>query len=323
MTTLSEAIGTQFFQLSTVGAGALAVGVEDVRQCIDIILRTIPGSDPMRPLFGCYAYRFVDKPIGVAIPNVKKEIYEALDLWEPRIRVKLITHQLSDTSQLQFTVNYIIIDDDILDSINYSSGGVVTSGGSSSGNIIISAPIPLKMENGVYRASFFVNEKSVQPEIPLAGFGSASEMLIWITANWSNYGRWYITDGALVLYMNSGLATKAILIVTQTSQIIIKVLIPELQPAQTYSVEFLPDADLPVPSFPLGIISSLEELVFWLNSNWGIYGQWAVTTQTTQSSGGDFSGDFASDFDNGNSVATDKYLVFITENLNSATLNFY
>jgi phage baseplate assembly protein W len=322
MTTLTETIGTQFFQLSTVGAGALAVGVEDVRQCIDIILRSIPGSDPMRPLFGCNAFKYVDKPIDVAVPNVKKEIYEALSLWEPRIEVTSITHQLINTSQLDFTITYRIIDDNILDSINYSSGGIVTASGSNSGNIIISAPIPVKIDNGVYRVSFFVNDKAVQPEIPQSGFISSSEMLVWINGHWANYGRWFVTDGALILYLNSGLATKATLIVTQTRQITLRVMIPELQPGQSYSVGFSPDGNSPTPFFPNEAIANLEDLIAWLNDSWEAYGRWVITTQAAQYSQGDFSNDFAGDFDNGNAVVTDKYLVFISDSLNSATLKF-
>lgn len=67
--------------------GEVVTDRDDIEQCIDIILTTIPGSDPHRPLFGCNAWRWLDAPPAVAVPNIVIEVVDALELWEPRIDV--------------------------------------------------------------------------------------------------------------------------------------------------------------------------------------------------------------------------------------------
>jgi uncharacterized protein len=69
------------------GIGNVVQGVADINQCIAIILSTPPGSDPLRPTFGCNLWRFIDYPVNAAIPHLVREITEALTIWEPRIKV--------------------------------------------------------------------------------------------------------------------------------------------------------------------------------------------------------------------------------------------
>lgn len=63
-------------------------GVEDVAQCVYIILTTVPGSDPLRPDFGCNLYRYIDRPTTEAQAMLIYEVVAALNRWEPRINVK-------------------------------------------------------------------------------------------------------------------------------------------------------------------------------------------------------------------------------------------
>lgn len=79
LSTTSEAFGS--------GIGNVVQGVADINQCIGIILFTPPGSDPFRPTFACDMWKWLDKPIDVARPNIVKEVVEAITKWEPRVRV--------------------------------------------------------------------------------------------------------------------------------------------------------------------------------------------------------------------------------------------
>lgn len=319
MTTIAENIGNQYFQLSTLGVGALAVGIEDIRQCIDVILRTIPGTDPFRPLFGCNAYKYADKAITVAIPNIKSEIYQALSLWEPRIEVLTITHDFEQYAQLAFLITYKITDDDFIDSIVYMNGAVVGTNYNNTDAIIISALVPVKVTNGIYSVSFTLDGKSALPAIPVTGFTSASDMLVWITENWFNYGRWYLTANSLVLYLNSGIASKVFLSVTETAAINFKIEIPLLNAGEYYALNFTYNGLTPSPTFPLNEINTSEELLTWLTENWFNYGNWYITTDNTVSDG-DFSSDFNSDFDIQNGSI--KYLNYQSTDALSASLNF-
>lgn len=71
--------------------GGVVEDLDDIDQCIRIILGTFKGSDPLRPLFGCDAWRWLDAPVDVALPNVVREVYAAIGMWEPRAEVVGVT----------------------------------------------------------------------------------------------------------------------------------------------------------------------------------------------------------------------------------------
>jgi len=69
------------------GIGQVVEGIDDVSQCIEIILTTPKGSDPLRPTFGADLWQFIDYPINAAIPAIVRELTEAITLWEPRVKL--------------------------------------------------------------------------------------------------------------------------------------------------------------------------------------------------------------------------------------------
>lgn len=67
---------------------------EQVRQAIELILRTAPGERVMRPDFGCGIHELVfDTMSDEAIGRVQGEVTDALAKWEPRITVLEVTAQ--------------------------------------------------------------------------------------------------------------------------------------------------------------------------------------------------------------------------------------
>lgn len=93
---------------STKGVGQVVQGLDDIRQCIRIILHTKKGTDPLRPLFGCDINKFIDKPINSVVPSAIREIIEAVTLWEPRVEIISITHQLIDY-ELTFFIKFKVL----------------------------------------------------------------------------------------------------------------------------------------------------------------------------------------------------------------------
>ena len=89
MTKLNE-IKYVDWQFKLNGIGEVAEGVEDINQCIALILNTPKGSDPHRPTFGSNIYKYVDYPINVAKPNIIRETIDAISLWETRITVNSV-----------------------------------------------------------------------------------------------------------------------------------------------------------------------------------------------------------------------------------------
>lgn len=89
MTTLNEItyVDWQFKQNSI---GEVAEGVDDINQCISIILTTRKGSIPHRPTFGSNIYKYIDFPVNEAKPNIIRETIDAINLWETRIKVNSV-----------------------------------------------------------------------------------------------------------------------------------------------------------------------------------------------------------------------------------------
>lgn len=84
--------------------GEIVRDLADIDQCIGIILATRKGSDPHRPLFGCDAWLWVDKPANVAVPNIIREVVDALELWEPRMTVARVSVTFDSGGQPTVTV---------------------------------------------------------------------------------------------------------------------------------------------------------------------------------------------------------------------------
>jgi len=68
--------------------GEIVENIDDIEQCIKIILTTPQGSDPHRPTFASNLFRYVDYPQTTVKQFLIKEVYEALLTWEPRIEIE-------------------------------------------------------------------------------------------------------------------------------------------------------------------------------------------------------------------------------------------
>lgn len=76
-------------KLNTIGE--VVEGLDDVEQCIRIILTTPKGADPLRPTFGSDLWQYIDYPLDAAVPAIVREATEAIRLWEPRIALSSVT----------------------------------------------------------------------------------------------------------------------------------------------------------------------------------------------------------------------------------------
>jgi phage baseplate assembly protein W len=101
--------------------GEVKQGLDDIKQCVYIILTTQKQSDPLREDFGCGAYDYVDQPVNKAIPNMISSILEALEKYEKRIEDVKVKSSI-DISTLVFTVTYKIKNTILTDLLNVSYG---------------------------------------------------------------------------------------------------------------------------------------------------------------------------------------------------------
>ena len=93
MTTLNE-ITYVDWQLKLNEIGSVSEGIEDINQCIAIILSTQKGSVPHRPTFGSDILKYVDYPINSAKANIIRETVDAITLWETRVNVDSVSVEI-------------------------------------------------------------------------------------------------------------------------------------------------------------------------------------------------------------------------------------
>ena len=107
MTNLNE-ITYVDWQCKLNGIGGVAEGVEDINQCIAIILQTQKGSDPHRPTFGSDIIKYVDYPINIAKANIIRETIDAISMWETRVHVNSVLFNVEGSNikiKVQWTLN--------------------------------------------------------------------------------------------------------------------------------------------------------------------------------------------------------------------------
>lgn len=98
------------------GIGSIAEGVEDINQCIAVILSTQKGSVPHRPTFGSDILKYVDYPINIAKANIIRETIDAITLWEKRVKVDAVTVEINQT-QINIKVQWSLNDGKVSDSV--------------------------------------------------------------------------------------------------------------------------------------------------------------------------------------------------------------
>ncbi len=100
---------TRNWQINMVDPAAVVEGMEDIAQCVYIVLTTIKGSDPLRVGFGSDLYQYLDKPLSQAQPLLIYSVNEALKKWEKRIAVTKCRLQQSEIGKSTLLIEAVII----------------------------------------------------------------------------------------------------------------------------------------------------------------------------------------------------------------------
>ncbi|THA21171.1 phage baseplate protein [Histophilus somni] len=88
----------------------LIQGEDDLHQCIKNILSTRKGSDVLRPEFGSDHFDYIDQPFDVAVPNMVREIFMAIDRWEKRVIVQKV-HIEGNAPHFTFRILWVVAED--------------------------------------------------------------------------------------------------------------------------------------------------------------------------------------------------------------------
>lgn len=100
------------FQPKLSSIGEVVESVEDINQCIYIILATQKSSVPHRPDFGSDIHKYIDYPINEAVPNIIRETIEAINKWETRIEIEETTAEI-DQEKIKISIEWKLKDSDI------------------------------------------------------------------------------------------------------------------------------------------------------------------------------------------------------------------
>lgn len=92
--------------------GSIAEGIDDINQCINIILTTPKGSVPHRPEFGSDILKYIDNPINEAVPNIIRETVDVISLWEKRVEIKSAKAEIIE-SNIAITLEWQLKNSDI------------------------------------------------------------------------------------------------------------------------------------------------------------------------------------------------------------------
>lgn len=91
--------------------GQIVTGLDDVEQCINTIVLTEKGSVPTQPEKCTRLAPYIDRRPDYAIPNITREIFNAVRIWEPRVLVERVTITQEDFAHFRFPVFWRLRDD--------------------------------------------------------------------------------------------------------------------------------------------------------------------------------------------------------------------
>lgn len=84
--------------------GDIVFGIDDVEQSINTIVLTQKGSVPTDPEKCTDLAPYIDRRPDYAIPNISREIFDAIRIWEPRVIVESVQITPEDFSHWRFPV---------------------------------------------------------------------------------------------------------------------------------------------------------------------------------------------------------------------------
>lgn len=93
--------------------GRIVQGLDDIEQCLRIILTSPAGCDPHRPDFASEIHKYIDNPQPTAKAYLVRAITRAILKYEPRVaqvKVSILLAQSQDNGGLEITINWLPTD---------------------------------------------------------------------------------------------------------------------------------------------------------------------------------------------------------------------
>lgn len=87
-------ITTKTWSVKVASLGDIVADVEDIKQCVALIVFTRKRSVPGQPEFGCDWYNYIDYPINTAGALMVREIRNAVSRWETRAAISDLQYKI-------------------------------------------------------------------------------------------------------------------------------------------------------------------------------------------------------------------------------------
>lgn len=84
--------------------GSVVENLDDINQCIKVILETPKGSRAHEPLFGSDVWQFLDQPLAEALPKIVNAVIEAVEEWESRAKLVSVVPVTTEVSAGKITL---------------------------------------------------------------------------------------------------------------------------------------------------------------------------------------------------------------------------
>lgn len=90
--------------------GGIVDGVEDLEQCLRVVVLTPKGSVPHDPEFGADIYRYLDRPLAAVRGAIVREVIEAVRYGEPRVQLLSVALSPDDaaTGTIALTLEWTV-----------------------------------------------------------------------------------------------------------------------------------------------------------------------------------------------------------------------
>jgi len=95
-----ENITNADWQMSIADVGEVVQGLNDIQQCLQILLSTQKGTVVFRPNFGIDLLFYIDKPINLVKADLTREIIDQVEIYEPRAIIDQVDATIEESSLL-------------------------------------------------------------------------------------------------------------------------------------------------------------------------------------------------------------------------------
>jgi phage baseplate assembly protein W len=99
-------VKSTIYSMSLAAQGEIVQGIDHINQCIQILLQTRPGADPLRPEFGCDVFGKLDQPLDNSLSGaVINDVITAIRNYIPDVTVNKVVPVIT-VGQITVTITW-------------------------------------------------------------------------------------------------------------------------------------------------------------------------------------------------------------------------